>query len=310
MHRAPIIRSHARLLIVLLAAVLSQPVAATEGELRFIDRLPSESVSDRGWLLLDTRAADRCKQRSLKGARCLSADELLGPNRRLPSLRDIAWLLGTLGLSGDETVVIAGRPGLQRDFVAGVLHLAGQRNVWILRQPLARLIAAGKQARAKGRGRGMSREVIYSAHPRDGQIILRQELWQMIKADQPLRLLDGRSDAEYWGERIRGYRGGHIPGAEQWVAGSELSTVELKRSVKSVFYAHDPLESIALFVRMQAREKNRHSIFIEGWRSWAAAGSLPADAESFNERGAPGSGPISGPMGARPNTLSNNSVEG
>ena len=297
MHRAP-----GQLLIILLAAVLSQPVAATEGELRFIDRLPSGPVSDRGWQLLDTRAADRCKQRSLKGARCLSAGELLGPNRRLPSLRDIAWLLGTLGLSGDETVVIAGRPGLQRDFVAGVLYLAGQRNVWVLKPPLGRLIAAGKGKLANGRGRGMSREVIYDVHPRDGQIILRQELWQMIKADHPLRLLDGRSDAEYWGEHIRGFRGGHIPGAEQWVAGSELSSVELKRSVKSIFYAHDPFESIALFVRMQAREKNHHSVFIEGWRSWAAAGSLPADAESFIDR----TGSISGPIDARPK----NSVEG
>jgi len=302
MNRAPILRSHGHLLIVLLAAVLSQPVAATEGELRFIDRLPSESVSDRGWLLLDTRSADRRKQRSLKGARCLSADELLGPNRRLPSLRDIAWLLGALGLSGDETVVIAGRPGLQRDFVAGVLYLAGQRSVQVLTPPLGRLISAAKGELENGRGRGMSREVIYSAHPRDGQIVLRQELWQMIKEDQPVRLLDGRSDAEYWGEHIRGYRGGHIPGAERWVAGPDFSTVELKSSVRTIFYAQDPLESIALFVRMQAREKDRHSIFIEGWRSWAAAGSLPADAESFGDR----TDSISGPIDAR----SNNSVEG
>lgn len=271
------LRSCWQFLFVLLAVVLSWQAGAVERELRFIDQLPSGS----DWQLLDTRQADQCQARSLKGARCLSADDFLGPNRRFPSLRDISWLLGTLGLSGDETLVIAGTPGMKRDFVAGVLYLAGQRNVWVLTPPLGRLIASGKGDRSGGQGRSMSRLTIYTAHPRDEQIVLRQALWQMIKTDMPLRLIDARTEAEYWGQRIRSVRGGHIPGAEHWLPGQALSGVKTKQSVETIFYAHDPLESIALFVRMQARVKNPVRVFIDGWRAWAVAGSLPADAESF-----------------------------
>lgn len=266
-----------QLLFVLVAVVLSWQAGAAERELRFIDQLPPGS----DWQLLDTRQADQCLARSLKGARCLSADDLLGPNRRFPSLRDITWLLGTLGLSGDETLVIAGTPGMKRDFVAGVLYLAGQRNVLVLSPPLGRLIAAGKGERSGGQGRSMSRLTIYTAPPRDDQIVLRRELWQLIKTDMPLRLLDARSEAEYWGKHIRSVRGGHIPGAEHWLPAQALSVVKTKHGVKTILYAHDPFESIALFVRMQAREKNPVRVFIEGWRAWAVAGSLPADAESF-----------------------------
>ncbi|MFK5913706.1 MAG: hypothetical protein QM484_04955 [Woeseiaceae bacterium] len=268
----------------LLIAILFQPVAANEAELVFIERLPykNEVGFNKEWVLIDTRVDKLCKSSSIEGARCLSTKEILAPYRRFPSLREITWLLGTLGLSGKETVVIAGLPGLNRDFVAGVFYLAGQRKIKILKPSISRVLKEEKYKRENGRGRSMSRKVIYEVRPREEQIILRQELWQIIKKNKALRLLDARSDMEYWGKKIRGIRGGHIPGAERWDRRKNKAEFELKTTVRSIFYAHDPFETIALFVRMQARETKRHSVFIEGWRSWAAS-SLPVDAESFRD---------------------------
>lgn len=260
-----------------LLAVMALP--ATASGLRFIDSLPE----DGHWRMLDTRPLEQCEKRSIQGARCLAAEELLGHSSRLPSLRDIVWLLGTLGLEGRETVVVAGRPGEARDFIAGVLYLAGQRSVLVLQPPLSRLIASGDYAFAAGQRRSMSRERHYVAMPRGAQIVLRRELQQRLNGNQHLRLLDARSQEEYWGEQIRGWRGGHIPGAEPVAleTGSPVRLTEV--GVDTVVYGHAPRDSIAAFVRLQAHWPQPVQVLIEGWRAWSADGSLPVDSESYED---------------------------
>lgn len=259
--------------------------AAAERDLGYIGRLPS----DPAWKVIDTRPSEQCEQRSLPGARCLSADQLLGNHGRLPSLRDITWLLGTLGLSGNEPVVVAGGDAFERDFIAGVLYLAGQRQVAILRDPVARLVVDAEPA--AGQRRSMSREVQFVARPRSQQILLRNELWQRLQqqATSP-RLLDARSDAEYWGERIRGVRGGHIPGAEHWPMRDAGSLRDSAAERINVVYGHAPLDSLAAFVRLQASMERPAQVLIEGWRGWAADSTLPVDAESYNDKTAPAEG--------------------
>ncbi len=263
----------------LLAMLVMTPLRAAETALQLIDRMPEGS----DWRLLDTRPTLQCEKRSIQGARCLTADDLLGHSGRLPSLRDIVWLLGTLGLQGSETVVVAGRPGEARDFIAGLLYLAGQRRVLVLQPPLSRLIASGEYPLAAGQRRSMSRERHYVAPPRDGQIVLRRELQQRLSGNQPLRLLDARSQAEYWGEQVRGWRGGHIPGAEP-VSLETVPAIRLTEAgADTVVYGHAPLDSIAALVRLQAHWPQPVQVFIEGWRAWSADGSLPVDAESYKD---------------------------
>jgi thiosulfate/3-mercaptopyruvate sulfurtransferase len=265
------------LLLLCFVVTLFQTVYAANNNLQFIEHLPADS----NWVLLDSRSSKQCLARSLPGARCLSIEDILSPGGQLPSLRDISWLLGTHALRGDETVIVAGNPGLQRNFMAGLLYLAGQHKVYILSPPLGRVLASGKWEIATGRAKAMSRQTIYTAAPRDKQIILRDELWQLILTDKTVRVLDGRSEDEYWGQLIRGFRGGHIPGAELFGKQNNQTSISVKTGVETIFYAHDPLETIGKFVKIQSRNTNPIRVFIDGWRTWAINNSLPVDAESF-----------------------------
>lgn len=119
-----------------------------------------------GETVIDARPPEECRRASLPGARCLSPGELLGPQRALPNERDLLWLFGTLGLTGAETVLVAGDTASGRDFVAGLLYLAGQREVRVLERPLTPLLAARNDA-APGATRGMVRETVFTAPMRD-----------------------------------------------------------------------------------------------------------------------------------------------
>jgi hypothetical protein len=128
-----------------------------------------------GETVIDTRPLADCKRASLPGARCLPAEEFLGPQRRLPSERDILWLLGTAGLDGSETALVVGQDATARDFVAGLLYLAGQKSVRILTGPLPRLAGGGQE-------RGMVRSAVWTAPMRDRLWVLGAD----ILRDKPI----------------------------------------------------------------------------------------------------------------------------
>lgn len=122
-----------------------------------------------GETAIDVRPLERCRAASLPGARCLPPTEFLGRRGQLPSERDLLWLLGTAGLDGSERVVVAGDSAGAREFVAGLLYLAGQRDVRMLMTPLTPLVASRGDA-APGRERALTRSVVFTAPMRD-------ELW-------------------------------------------------------------------------------------------------------------------------------------
>lgn len=136
-----------------------------------------------GDAVIDSRPLADCKRASLPGARCLPAEEFLDPQRRLPSERDILWLLGTAGLAGSETALVVGQDASARDFVAGLLYLAGQKSVRILSGPMPRL-----DGRADGgRERGMVRSAVWTAPMRDHLWVLGAD----IVRDKPTLVADG-----------------------------------------------------------------------------------------------------------------------
>jgi len=224
-------------------------------------------------VVIDSRPRTECKAATLPGARCLPAEDFLGPHRRLASERDILWMLGTAGLSGSEEALVVGQDATARDFVAGVLYLAGQKSVRILTEPLPRLGGAT----APGQERGILRTAVYTAPMRDRLWVLKHE----VLAGEPL-LLDGRSEAEYWGETVRGARGGHLPGALRLPVVNAAGT--LQHAGDAVAYAHDAWEGIVYFTRLVAGQGLAVRVYPGGWAEWAADGSLPADAVSYPER--------------------------
>ena len=151
MARAPIL---AALLLALAAPAVP---AAAAGDFGYLHALPAAADGQR--VVVDTRPLAECRTRTLAGARCLPADDLFGPQRRLPSARDLLWLLGTAGFAGNETVWVVGHDPEARDFVAGLLHVAGQREVRIVTEPVARALAGGAPA-GPGQDRVYRRQAI------------------------------------------------------------------------------------------------------------------------------------------------------
>lgn len=129
-----------------------------------------------GGTVVDTRPLAECQAAALPDARCLPPAEFLGPRGELPNERDLLWLLGTAGLDGSERVVVTGDNASAREFVAGVLYLAGQRDVRILDAPLTPLVKAHAGA-AEGRTRALVRSSVFTAPMRDDLwIVARHEV--------------------------------------------------------------------------------------------------------------------------------------
>ncbi|MEW5780988.1 MAG: rhodanese-like domain-containing protein [Pseudomonadota bacterium] len=127
-------------------------------------------------VVIDVRPLDQCTQSSLPGARCLPPSEFLSQRGQLPSERDLLWLLGTAGLTGGEHVVVAGDAASAREFVAGLLYLAGQKDVRVLDAPLTPLVAARRDA-APGQERALIRSAVFTAPMRDALwIVDRREI--------------------------------------------------------------------------------------------------------------------------------------
>lgn len=124
-----------------------------------------------GATAIDVRPLAQCRQASLPGARCLPPTEFLGRRGQLPSERDLLWLLGTAGLDGGERVVVAGDAAGAREFVAGLLYLAGQREVSVLDRVLTPLVEAQSKAEP-GRERALVRSKVFIAPMRESLWVL------------------------------------------------------------------------------------------------------------------------------------------
>lgn len=92
----------------------------------------------------------------------MPASDFLGAQRQLPSERDLLWLFGTLGLTGEETVLVVGDTASGRDFVGGLLYLSGQRQVRILDHAFPPRLAT-----EPGQERGLLREAVFTQPMRD-----------------------------------------------------------------------------------------------------------------------------------------------
>lgn len=264
-------------------------VAVMAGAAEDFAYVRSATVAD-GEVIVDTRALAECRAKSLAGARCLPADGFLGPHRRLPSARDLLWVLGSAGLSGGEGVLVIGQDVTARDFVAGLLYIAGQRRVRVLTEPVGRALEGGAVAGA-GQERGMIRQTVFVAPMRDDALVLFDELRAMRP---PPLLLDGRSDTEYWGVTARAQRTGHLPGAVSLPAtqlraalGAPTNNMPVLPDGSPVAYAHDAFEGLAYLTLLTAGHGVSARLYAQGWAQWAADGALPADAVGYPERPPP-----------------------
>lgn len=259
---------------------LGVALAATGAEAASrLDYVSDASTASRA-IVVDAREQAACVQRSIRGAHCLPAADFLGPHGRLASFRQIFWLLGTAGLSGKEHVLVAGDDAGQRDFVAGMLYLCGQRKVSILVPALSTGAGLPPERMGPGEPRAMTRQPIYLGTARGEEIVLRSELAAILNAPKAPLLLDGRAEPEFAGKSIHASRGGHVPGARSLpmdVLRRERASgrVELPTGKDLVAYANDAYDSVAYYAMLRAATTAPVRVLIDGWTDWANHPPLP-----------------------------------
>lgn len=270
--------------------ILVMPIndALAADDFTYLETIDDLSLQD--WTIIDTRDAGACTSKTLAGARCLPVNDFMGPHDRMAGFADIAWLLGTAGIDGSEQVLIVGQQPSQRDFVAGVLHVMGQRQIAILRQPVAKLVSANLASVAGGILRSKTRLKVYMAPARSEHVIFARELDQRIVGAGGVKLLDGRSEAEYWGKKVRTTRGGHLPGADHLPAKTLRSSLArgeypgpLPNQGQVVVYAHGPFEGYAYYTLVRAGLGLDATVFADGWAAWAAS-ARHVDAATYPEQ--------------------------
>lgn len=279
---APLI--HKLALTVLLCA-LASAASAAQLPLRYVDEA---AIADGGVTIVDARPAALCEAASLPGARCLPAEDFLSLHGRLAGFANIAWVLGSAGLSGDEKVLVAGGNPVRRDFVAGLLYIMGQKDISVLTTGISQL----KVKLAAGEARGMLREQIWQAAARDQTLVFVNELKELLTSNGAQMLYDGRGEQAYWGKEIRAARGGHLPGAEHLpasvlradIARGSVQLPPPGKNAAPIVYGRGPVDGIAYMTLIMAGTGSQIRVFPGGWAKWAANGALPADAETHPAR--------------------------
>jgi hypothetical protein len=164
-----------RLLIVLAFIATAIPSHAS------IQTLNSSSpVNLDKMVLLDARTIEQCLNSSVSGARCLPAETFYSNKFGLASFHHINWVLGTVGLSENDDLLVFAANTADRDAVAGLLFLAGQLKVsrWAGEiEQLQNLLGT-----APGQLRGVTRTRIYSGTTRDEFITLAPEILSLQQA--------------------------------------------------------------------------------------------------------------------------------
>lgn len=142
----------------LLALVAAAPAAASADTLTFVDTPPGDAHTR----VVDVRDQAMCEKASLPGARCLPASDLFKRDGQPIDFHALRWLLGTVALHGNESVVVVGADAGNAAAVGALLWLAGQRAVAVLDKPLT--VAAKAEG---GSARSLTREAVFTAPMRD-----------------------------------------------------------------------------------------------------------------------------------------------
>lgn len=233
--------------------------------------------------IIDTRSAALCEKASLQEARCLPARDFFGPHKRLANFSGVLWLLGTAGLTGSEHVLIVGNKSADKEAMAGLLFITGQRKISILKQAIGSLKDTNL---APGVTRSKSREEIYQSTMRSDRIVLRDDLIKIVHSADAPQIFDGREEHEYWGQSTRAQRGGHVPGAQHMpveTGNTEQFSSSQNSDELPVSYAHNAYEGLVYLARLEASGTASRT-YLEGWAGWASDGALPADNVTYPDQ--------------------------
>lgn len=138
-----------------LQAIIAVSAARAESSITMLSELPG-NVAD--YRVVDLRGEVDCTTASLPGARCLPLEYFIRSEGEVIDFHALRWLLGAVGLRGDELVLVVGSDARGSRGVASLLHSVGQYHVAVYVGPF------NPSADAKpGEARSFSRETVYTA---------------------------------------------------------------------------------------------------------------------------------------------------
>lgn len=149
-----------------------------------------DNIEPGQFTLIDARDLEQCSSASLAGARCLPASTFIAADDSVASFYHIGWALGTHGLQADENILVFADSEADRNILAGVLHLSGQKNVWVWQGDISRLRQIFETA--PGQIRALTRQQVYQGVVRETSLALVSEIgqleasgWRMFESSAP-----------------------------------------------------------------------------------------------------------------------------
>ncbi|HEY9079383.1 hypothetical protein [Magnetovibrio sp.] len=139
-------------------AISGSALARDDASLTVADSLSTAPQSR----VIDIRDETSCLAGSLPQARCLPVGFFISPTGKVIDFHALRWLLGTVGLTGGESVLVVAANADDAHAVGTLLHRAGQRHVAAYDKPFHAPANA-----SSGSPRSLSRETVFTAPMRD-----------------------------------------------------------------------------------------------------------------------------------------------
>jgi thiosulfate/3-mercaptopyruvate sulfurtransferase len=257
------------------------------------DRL-SVRLDDPSVKVIDVRPGERFAMGHIPGARhyaiyavnCDDTDE--APLNSF--IRMWAFLLGSKGISFDDTIVLCGEiTGMTSTRGFWFLEYLGHRSVHILDGGYTAWADAGL---ATTRDADVVPAVPFSFRQRPEKIATYKDVLRVIDAQDGL-VLDTRSRLEFTGEDVRAARGGAIPGAVhvEWLnnltaEGGMKSAEELRRQFQVagvtpdkeiIAYCQTGYRSAHAYTALRLLGYERVRNYLGSWREWGDKTHLPIE---------------------------------
>ncbi len=250
--------------------------------------------NDTDLILIDTRPAADFHAGHLGGARHFDPFPFHHTDTSARGVTEFGaqfqWIFSALGISARQTVVFY-------ENESGMRAARGQWTLEYAGHPKARMLDGGLKAAANE-----SEKLVASVEkfaPTDFQLSPRAEILAtypllLEKLGRPeVQIFDVRSDAEYFGERVRAKHGGAIPGAfhQEWTAalaadGTVKSPAELRAQFEAlgldpaaeiVPYCQGGYRAAHAYLALKIAGYPRVRNYLGSWAEWGNRDDLPIE---------------------------------